>query len=94
MNDVLGTGFIGPRFSTSTRSCGVWSGARPCRLLSPGDETPLPHIHWKGAWVDARVGLDDMKGSIIRDARGSNLEPPGGSTRRQSLYRKRYRGFQ
>jgi hypothetical protein len=36
---------------------GERSVSRPCRF-TPGESAP--DIHWVGAWVDPRIGLDDV----------------------------------
>jgi hypothetical protein len=63
------------------------SASRPGRFF-PGERGP--GIHWRGAWVGPRAGLDAVeKRKISCPCRGSN---PGSPARSPSTYQARYPG--
>jgi hypothetical protein len=49
-----GHGCTGQRSSTSARTWGEWSAARPCRCLPPG--VRALGTDWRGGWVDLTAG--------------------------------------
>jgi hypothetical protein len=88
-NDVLGTRMYRSRFfDLGTRWPWVVS-SMPLQPFTPGGSTP--GAHWKGGWVNPRVGLDDIQKLIIGASRESNHEHLSSPAVRLPLYRQRYR---
>ena len=48
---------------------------RPPPTPQPGERAPVHGTHWKGSWVDLRLGLDaaDNKISIVPDGNRNTI---------------------
>jgi hypothetical protein len=65
---------------TSALVGGEWSASGP--------EERAPSTHWRGGWLDPRVGLDNLEKFLT--AQRLELRPVGRLTRSQSPYRLCY----
>jgi hypothetical protein len=74
-------------FVTSELVGGEWSASRPDRFTS---RERAPGTHWKGGWVVARAGLEDVDKRKFLTLQGFEIRPLGRPARSQSLYRLRY----
>jgi hypothetical protein len=72
-------------FMTPALDGGEWSALSPRRALEPGERSP--GIHWTGAWVGPRAGLDtEVRGKILSPLPGIESRSPCRPVRSQTLY--------